>query len=1135
MHNGLKDKKTNTITLQLLLQDAKCLWEQQDHQEMMSNFKSMLDATDDYIYLKDCNHVFICASKNLVGITVPSEYSPCLTGKTDYDVLPEAYADACYSLEKQVFSGMEVAHKVQETLDNQGKKIWIDNRQYPIKNDDGEIIGLFGIARDITQSKLIENELEYSKTKFNSLFNAMGDALLMLDEMGLQDCNQSALDLFGFGSQQDIRQYHLAELSPASQACGTDSRALENHYINASKEQGSVRFEWIFQRADTGKKIIADMLLTSLELDEKVVLRASIRDITRSKQIERREQARNAVLEALTQQQSLTKILEILVQSIEQELPSSLCSILLLDDEGKRLTIGSAPNLPDFYNQAIHGIEVGIGAGSCGTAAFLKKRIIVEDIQTHPYWTPYKELAAKAQLGACWSEPIIGSNGDVLGTFAIYHQEKNSPDKDDSHVISFASQLSTIVIERHRYSRKQRLFSRVFNNAREGIIITNAQQLVVDVNPAFTDITGYCRNDILGQNPNILSSGNQRPEFYQDMWLEINEKGYWQGEVSNRNKNGQIYVEFLSISALKNEQDEITHYVGIFSDITHFKQQQEKLSQMAHYDMLTGLPNRVLFADRFHQAIAHSKRTGYQLAVCFLDLDNFKAVNDRYGHSVGDRLLVEVSERISVSIREEDTVSRQGGDEFTLLLNDLESDSQCQITIERILNALAKPYVIDSIPHKITASIGITLYPNDDADIDTLIRNADNAMYQAKLSGKNRYHIFDSLHSKELKQKHLKLFTIQKALINKELILYYQPKVNMRSGKVFGVEALLRWQHPELGIVSPLEFLPLIDGTDLELKVGDWVINQALQQMEYWFAQGVKLEVSVNVSCHHLQSDAFIKNLKAALMRYPSVEANCLQLEILESSALSDIRSISQIVESCKEELGVNFALDDFGTGYSSLTHLRNLTAEIIKIDQSFVRDVLDDAGDYSIIDGVLGLAESFGCGVIAEGVETTEHGLMFQIMGGDKVQGYVVAKPMPADEFVAWLTDYQPNQQWLDFGKKDRTVKEKKLMLFRLVSSQWMKSFTSNVQSSKENILSWPIIEDNQAPCCQWVRRKHKLQLFPRESLDKVDEAHECFHSVAREIYNQYQDGNLIAAREALPELRLAFNRMNEEVGCLE
>jgi len=683
------------------------------------------------------------------------------------------------------------------------------------------------------------------------------------------------------------------------------------------------------------------------------------------------------------------------------------------------------------------------------------------------------------------------------------------------------------ITERKQAEEKLELSGRVFSATHEGIIITDANKRIIDVNPAFCDITGYSTQDVVGKNPSILSSGKQGPKFYQEMWQQIKNNGYWQGEVWNRKKSGELYAELLIISALKDNNDNVVNYIGLFSDITSSKQHQDELNIMAHYDVLTGLPNRTLFADRFNQAIAHSKRSQSLLAICFLDLDNFKPVNDNYGHSVGDQLLIEVAKRIKSNIREEDTVSRQGGDEFAILLSDINSYTQCKQTIDRILDGIAQPYVIENHTHKVTASIGVTLYPEDNEDIDTLLRHADNAMYQAKLKGKHRFHLFNPQHAQMTVLKNNKIDDINLALENNEFQLYYQPKVNMVSGNVYGFEALIRWIHPKKGLIPPLDFLPIVEGTDLEVKIGNWVVNEALAQLKTWHQRDIRPEVSINISSHHLLSGSFFAELDAALAKYPSVDSQCLQLEILESSALGDLSAISNIIETCQRDLGVKVALDDFGTGYSSLTHLRSLPVDTIKIDQSFVRDMLDDPSDYAIIDGIIGLSESFNREVIAEGVETTEHGLMLLMMGCEEAQGYGIAKPMPAETIEPWLKDYSPNQAWQQCSNNHLTTKEKKLKFFRLVSEHWKEEFISNIQSSPEKVESWPIMNSKRCPCGAWIKRSKQDPSFKAEDLKQFNQAHEALHRIAQAHYLQYRDGDVDVARESLSELQASFDKM--------
>jgi len=506
-------------------------------------------------------------------------------------------------------------------------------------------------------------------------------------------------------------------------------------------------------------------------------------------------------------------------------------------------------------------------------------------------------------------------------------------------------------------------------------------------------------------------------------------------------------------------------------------------------------------------------------------------VNDNFGHEIGDQLLVEVARRIAANVREEDTVSRQGGDEFALLLGELDSYEQCKQTLTRIHHSLAEPYLIDNYAHKLTASSGVTLYPVDQGDIDTLLRHADQAMYQAKLAGKNRYYLFNTKQDQQTIHKHNRLEEIQQAFNNCELQLYYQPKVNMKTGKVFGAEALIRWLHPQQGLIPPLDFLPIIEGTKLEIKLGNWVVREAIAQLATWNEQGIKLEVSVNISSYHLQSASLIAELDSALAQFPKVDSTDFQLEILESSALNDLEAIRKIVKICRQTLGVNVALDDFGTGYSSLAHIRNLSVNTIKIDQSFVRDMLEDPSDYAIIDGIIGLADSFDREIIAEGVETTEHGLMLLLMGCDKAQGYGIARPMPASEIPIWLNQYQVNTLWIDAVNKDSSLKDNKINIFKLTTDQWMRHFTANVQSSPKDIAYWPIMDKTKCPCGTWIKRAQQEALFDKSWLERLNQAHDAFHNMAYKLLLSYEDDKISQARDGLTKLQQSFDKMSRVI----
>ena len=454
---------------------------------------------------------------------------------------------------------------------------------------------------------------------------------------------------------------------------------------------------------------------------------------------------------------------------------------------------------------------------------------------------------------------------------------------------------------------------------------------------------------------------------------------------------------------------------GTVRDISLQKAQQQQLERMAHFDPLTGLPNRVLLADRMRQAMAQAVRRDTRVAIAYLDLDGFKMVNDLHGHAQGDRLLIELSTRMRQTLRESDTLARMGGDEFVAVLIDLGEGESYLPTLRRLLEAASSPVVDGDLSLQVSASLGVTLFPQTESiDADQLLRQADQAMYQAKLAGKNRIRIFDMAHDHAVRGHHEDLARLGRALDDREFVLFYQPKVNMRTGEVLGLEALIRWQHPDRGLLAPADFLPIIETHPLSIALGEWVIDSALKQMRIWRQAGLALPVSINIDAQQLQQPGFTRTISDHLARYPDIPPSWLEIEVLESSALHDIRMVAQIIVSCSAQ-GVRFALDDFGTGYASLTYLKNLPADTLKIDRSFVRDMLEDPDDLAILKGVIELARAFRRMPIAEGVETVAQGERLLDLGCEHAQGYVIARPMPADEVAQWITNWQVPESWFD------------------------------------------------------------------------------------------------------------------------
>ncbi|WP_041718083.1 EAL domain-containing protein [Alkalilimnicola ehrlichii MLHE-1] len=564
------------------------------------------------------------------------------------------------------------------------------------------------------------------------------------------------------------------------------------------------------------------------------------------------------------------------------------------------------------------------------------------------------------------------------------------------------------ITERRRARARLKLAASVFTSANEGILITDPQARILMVNQAFTRITGYHQDEVEGRDPKLLASGRHGPEFFQELWRVLDEHDHWQGELWNRRKSGELYLQLITISAVRDESGRLINYVGLLSDITDMKAYQRKLEFLTHYDPLTELPNRVLLLDRLRKAMQLAQREQRRVCVAYVDLDDFKTINDVHGHRVGDQVLLELASRLSAARREGDTASRLSGDEFAMVFVNLGSVAECHRMAARVLDAVARPITIEGVALQTSASIGVAHYPQDEeVDAEQLLRQADQAMYQAKLQGKNRHHVFDVAGDRQLRDQHESLTRLELALARGEFVLHYQPKVNLRTREVVGAEALIRWQHPERGLLPPAAFLDDLNGQPLEVAVSRWVMARALEQVETWSEQGVHLPVSVNVPALHLQQADFVDQIRELLARHPGLPRNSLELEILESSALASLDHVSRVIQGCAA-LGVDFSLDDFGTGYASLSYLKRIPVRIVKIDRSFVRDMLEDADDLALLEGIVRLTQVFDLQLIAEGVETPEQGERLLELGCEQAQGYGIGRPMPAGSLLEWLSAWQ-------------------------------------------------------------------------------------------------------------------------------
>jgi len=562
------------------------------------------------------------------------------------------------------------------------------------------------------------------------------------------------------------------------------------------------------------------------------------------------------------------------------------------------------------------------------------------------------------------------------------------------------------ITESNKASDKLRMATKVFENTIEGIVVTDGNATIEWVNPAFTTITGYSPDEAIGKNPRLLRSEKHDKEFYTEMWDSLINIGQWQGEIWNRRKNGETYPEWLTISAIRDEEGKIVQYVSVFNDISERIKREEHIKYQAYHDALTKLPNRYLLYDRLKMTISHANRNEEKLAVMLLDLDRFKRINDTMGHPAGDLLLQEVAMRLKESLREGDTVSRLGGDEFCIVLEDIKHVENVLKVSQKIFRAFSKPFLLRDHELYVTTSIGVSIYPNDGSDVETLIKNADTAMYEAKAQGRNNVRLYTSSMNDEALERLAIENEIIKALEKNEFVVYYQPQVCLKTDKIIGAEALIRWRHPELGLLLPGKFIHIAEETGLVELLGNWVLATACKQNKKWQRRGIPpINISVNLSALQFQQQGFIKTVNNTLEK-SGLEAKYLDLEITESSAILDPEFAIKMLKNLKKS-GMQISMDDFGTGYSSLALLNRLPIDRLKIDRSFISNIVNDKEKQAIVSAIIAMAKSLGLKVVAEGVETKEQMTYLKSHYCDEIQGYFISKPIASEEFEALLKEF--------------------------------------------------------------------------------------------------------------------------------
>jgi diguanylate cyclase (GGDEF)-like protein/PAS domain S-box-containing protein len=726
----------------------------------------------------------------------------------------------------------------------------------------------------------------------------------------------------------------------------------------------------------------------------------------------RRESFTNAqmhIMERIAAGAPLDEILVAVIDVAESHDARIRGSVLLLDAQTRRLYHGAAPKLPQEFIDAINGVEIGPAVGSCGTAAYLGQAIIVEDISSDPLWANYLDLALRCGLCACWSMPIIGSTGQVYGTFAIYSDAPRSPDLAEMELLKACSYMASVVIERERAvatlkenEQRFREQASLLDKAQDAIFVVTMHDEIIFWNKSAERLYGWTKEEALSKSERELCCGNA--SVLDAVVNEVLNSGEWRGELTVRRKNGTCFIVEGRSTLVRDDNGDPQSILSIHTDITDRKAAQREIHKLAFYDSLTGLPNRQLLLDRLEHELMANSRSGGAGAVMFIDLDNFKVLNDTLGHDMGDLLLQQVAQRLLETIREGDTVARWGGDEFVVVVGQLgmhtiDAVGHADRIAEQIRTSLNSPYDLNKYEHHSTPSIGIALFQGHAATVEELLKHADLAMYQAKAAGRNTIQFFDPQMQAAITARAEMETNMRRSLLDGDFLLYYQPQVD-RHGQIVGAEALLRWKHPQQGVISPVQFIHLAEDTGLILPLGEWILDTACCQLAAWATrqETAHIGLAVNVSARQFRHPNFVSQIVEAVEKH-GANPRRLKLELTESLLLEDVDGTAEKMNQLRT-IGIEFSLDDFGTGYSSLSYLRRLPFEQLKVDQTFVRDVQINEEDATLIKTIITLGRNLGLKVVAEGVMTKGQFDFLDKCLCDAFQGYFFSEPLPPEDF---------------------------------------------------------------------------------------------------------------------------------------
>jgi len=860
--------------------------------------------------------------------------------------------------------------------------------------------------------------LRISESRYRRLFETAQDGILILnsDTAQIDDVNPYLIEMLGYT--------HAEFLGKKLWEVGSFADIAQSQEMFAElQEKGYVRYKDLPLKTRAGVVIAVEFVSNTYDCEGIKVIQCNIRNISQRKADQAIIQRHTRLYAALSHCNK-----SIVSCASEAELFMQVCEAAVLFGGMKMAWIGLVDSTTSMVRPAasfgdgaddLEDIKISAdadkleGQGPTGIAIRANQSFWCQDFLHDPHTRPWQERAARNGWLASASMPLR-RNGSVVGIFILYVGETGAFDEAACNLlqemaidISFALDNLARGSE-HKLAEEELRIAAIAFEAQEGIIVTDVHKVILRVNESFTRLTGYSAAEAVGKTPALINSGHHDAEFYRQMWEVLNRDRYWQGEIWNRRKDGEIFPEWLTITAVTDAAGLITHYVGGFSDLTQYKKDEAAIHSLAFYDQLTGLPNRRLLLDRLQHTLAASARYRHHGAVLFIDLDDFKTLNDTKGHSIGDIWLVEVASRLQACIREGDTVARLGGDEFIVLLEDLSDETsqaatQAEAVGDKILSSISQPYLLVGNAYHSSASIGISLFRKQEITMDELLKRADTAMYQAKHAGRNALRFYDPAMQAAFEARAALESELRGAINGNQLKLFFQMQVDNK-GRIVGAEVLIRWQHPQRGLVHPAQFIPLAEETGLILPIGQWVLEMACAQLDAWKADPLTrdLRLAVNVSASQFHQPDFVEQVRRIICGH-GFKCELLKLELTESLVLDDVEDTIIKMQALRE-VGVRFSMDDFGTGYSSLSYLTQLPVEQLKIDQSFVHNIGVKYSDSAIVQTIIGMASNLSMEVIAEGVETEAQRTFLEQHGCSLFQGYLFGRPVPIEEFEAVL-----------------------------------------------------------------------------------------------------------------------------------